>query len=176
MNDDDNENLRKEYQVCFDNWRFLVGLRFTEQALFVTLNAGLFYAFLNLFVKEGNIWFVGLPPIIGIFSVVAALMIENRNRQLYYACIVRAKVIEHKLGLCNNDTEKTHLNSSCQKRPDIEEVAKNKSLAVLLVKYCPTAISSSHTWGIRVFYIVLLFMWMLLLGVGGVLLIINCFS
>lgn len=168
MIDNNEENLRKEYEVCFDNWRFFVGLRFTVLAFFLTLNSGLLYAFFGMMDKSKQEWFVFFPPLIGIISVFAALVIENRNRQLYYPCILRAKEIEKKLGYEENKAEKVERTCHWGKKEklNISELAKKNCIAVLLDNCCPVTFLSWQTQGIRIVYALLAVIWVILLLVS----------
>ena len=168
MNENSNESLRKEYEVCFNNWRFFVGLRFTVLAFFLTLNSGLLYAFLNMLSDNKQEMFLVLLPLVGIFSVYAGWIIENRMRQMYYACIQRAKQIEGKLKYeSNTEIEKDKRISHIWplgnvKKPDVDEEAKNNCIGILLDNRCPATIYSWQTLGIRVIYSVLFAMWVVL--------------
>jgi hypothetical protein len=170
MTDDNKENLRKEYDVCFDNWRFFVGLRFTVLAFFLTLNSGLLYIFLKGEITPEN--FKCLPPIIGLLSVIAGFLIENRTRQLYYACIQRAKSIEVKLEYESNPEKDEKIpkislwkQHKRKKKKLLDSEAEKNCIGILLDNRCPTTIFSSQTWGIRIVYFVLVVVWVIILFV-----------
>ncbi|MGD0786012.1 MAG: hypothetical protein ABR969_09390 [Sedimentisphaerales bacterium] len=164
------ENLRKEYDICFENWRFFVGLRFTVLAFFLTLNSGLFYIFLKGEITLEN--FKWLPPIIGLFSVIAGFLIENRTKQMYYACIQRAKKIEVELAYESNPEKDERIPNISpwgqykrKKEKLLDSEAKNNCIGILLDNRCPTTIFSSQTWGIRIVYFVLIAAWVIILFV-----------
>lgn len=93
------DNLKTEYEQCFENWRFLVGLRFRVLAFSLTLTSALLYAIFALPFREKI--FQYLFSIIGIISSWSVIMLEGRNRQLYYSCIRRAKEIEGQNGIAH---------------------------------------------------------------------------
>ena len=85
--------LKVEYEQCFDNWRFLVGLRFTVLAFFLTLTSAILYGVFTQPIFQEKLYQI-LASLVGIGSSWAIIMLEGRNRQLYYVCISRAKEIE----------------------------------------------------------------------------------
>lgn len=170
-NDNDVEKLLKEYDICFDNWRFFVGLRFTVLAFFLTLNSGLLYIFLKGEITSEGFRF--LPPIIGLLSVIAGFMIENRTRQMYYACIQRAKGIEVELGYESNPEKDNRIlkislsgQQERKKKKLLDREAANNCIGILLDNRCPPTILSSQTLGIRLIYSVLIVVWVALLFVA----------
>lgn len=85
-----------EYTQCWENWRFFLGFRGTLLVLSFTIMSGLLYAFFAN-DKQGN------PPAsevrlliasLGIIYTLGIIIIENRNRQMYAACVNRARAIE----------------------------------------------------------------------------------
>jgi hypothetical protein len=92
------ERLQTEYEQCFDNWRFLVGLRFTVLAFFLTLTSGLLYAALTLPAvfpnRPDQIIMIKVTAIAGLISCLLIIAIERRNKELYDLCVERATQIE----------------------------------------------------------------------------------
>jgi len=168
-NDGDKDNLHKEYEVCFSNWRFFVGLRFTVLAFFLTLNSGLLYAFLNMTGEKKQQPYMILPPLVGIVAVYAGFIIDNRIRQLYFACIRRAKQIEDKLRYADNEAKRIPrlLPRDREKKPDIMELAKKNSIAKLLDDCCPVTIFSWQALAVWVIYLVLIIVWFILFFIAA---------
>jgi hypothetical protein len=130
------ENLQTEYEQCFDNWRFLVGLRFTLLAFFLTLTSGLVYIALQLF---GSRAFQSVVTGVGVVSSVLMYILEHRTGKLYAVCMARAATIEEYLH---------------------PQTAKD-CLAHKLEAQVPT-LFSRHATGIYGFYVVAGVIWFLL--------------
>lgn len=161
-NGDSNEALLKEYGECWANWRFIVGLRFTVLAYFLTLNSGLLYVCLKG-IGENAHPLVKWVPVLGLLSVVAAWVIENRNKQMYYACIQRVKAIEANCGYLEHWQAKIRRVWWWTKfRNDVEDDAEDNCIGHLLDNRCPVRLSSSQTWGIRLLYLGFVLAWVVL--------------
>jgi len=82
-----------EYNQCFESWRFFVGLRFTVLGFFLSLTSALVYGVfaIPLFKNPGAIYVLAF---IGVLISWAFIMLEGRNRKLYYTCIKRGQDIE----------------------------------------------------------------------------------
>lgn len=85
-----------EYTACWESWRFFLAFRSTLLILSFSITSGLLYLY---FLKDSTgetlesfprfiISFLGL-----VFSY-GLIVIEGRNRQMYTACLNRARVIE----------------------------------------------------------------------------------
>ena len=161
----DSNQLAKEYEVCFSNWRFFVGLRFTVLAYFLTLNSGLLYVFVSH--NNSNNPFVFVIPVLGLISIIAGCMIENRNRRMYYVNLQRAKEIERRFNYVNNDAKKIESlgfkeevpRISKEDKGDDKPKAEDNCIAILLDHCCPITPYSSQTWGIRIIYGVFFVVW-----------------
>lgn len=95
-------DLQGEYEKCWDVWQFGVGLRFTTLAFWLTLTSGLLF----LFVKPKDLAYPQITQsiicVLGFLFTMAVGIIENRNKQIYGACIRRAMAIELGHNLANN--------------------------------------------------------------------------
>jgi hypothetical protein len=174
MCDKNKEDFGKEYGMCFDNWRFFVGLRFTVLAFFITLNSGLLYAYFGLMGEDIKKLFMVFPPIVGVISVLAGWIIENRTSDMYFACLQRAKAIELKAIPGNENAIKVRwarLFSLKKEWPyiqkkekiDVKQEAEMYNLATLLDNRCPITMFSSQKLGIRIVYGMFLFLWIMML-------------
>lgn len=138
------DNSITEYEQSFENWRFLVGLRFTVLAFSLTLTSALLYAIFTLPLFREKI-FQYLVSIIGIVSSWAIIMLEGRNRQLYYSCIRRAKEIECQNGTQNQD-KKQHMNGLAHEMDS-----------------APVKFTAWHTGAMYTLYGIMLLIWIALL-------------
>lgn len=94
--------LRCEYEKCFDTWQFGVSLRFTTLAFWLTLTSGLLVFFFSNAELLGSRSVKYVISAIGLVVTLAVSIIETRNRQIYGACIERAKAIEVAVKTTNN--------------------------------------------------------------------------
>jgi len=133
-------NFIPEYEQSFENWRFLVGLRFTVLAFFLTLTSALIYTVLTQTLFKEQLYQY-LISIIGIASSWSIIMFEGRNRQLYYTCIKRAKEIE-------NYYNRTEENQGKGLANDLDTV--------------PPKFWAWHTLGFYMFYGITLIIWIAL--------------
>ncbi|MBI5675780.1 MAG: hypothetical protein HZC48_08170 [Nitrospirae bacterium] len=140
------DELKVEYDQCFDNWRFLVGLRFTVLAFFLTLTSALLYAVFTQPIFN-NKPYQYLVSIIGIVSSWAIIMLEGRNRQLYDVCINRAKAIEKQFYTTQGQQQST-VSDNC--------------LAHLLYS-APRQFWAWHTGAIYILYAIAFLIWLGLL-------------
>lgn len=94
--------LLTEYVLLASSWRFLTGIRFTLLAFSTTLQSALLvvyqYVLLN-FEKLGAIGLVSLwaVPALGFIATASVILIEERTRSLYGACLLRGRTIELEL-------------------------------------------------------------------------------
>jgi len=135
------DKLKVEYEQCFENWRFLVGLRFTVLGFFLALTSGLLYGVFTAPILRERLYLVAF---FGFVSSWAMIMLENRNRQLYHACISRAEAIESLIYSEQNDQE---------------PVKADKALAHLILSAPPCKLWAWHAGGIYLVYGIALLIW-----------------
>jgi hypothetical protein len=145
---DTDEELRTEYEQCFDNWRFLVGLRFTVLAFFLTLTSGLVYVVFAMHEALHPIRFQIVVSVIGILASGLVWIMEKRNKELYAVCIQRAVQIED---AWYPKPEKQA--SPLMATDGLAHQIETKKASLL----------SSHSKGILGFYGVSAFIWLMLL-------------
>jgi len=139
-----NNKLTLEYEQCFANWRFLVGLRFTVLGFFLTLSSVLLYGVLAQSIFHEK-FYQYLFSSIGFVATWAIIMAEGRNRQLYDQCILRAKAIEKLFYTEQNDQP---------------QISAKSSLAHSLLSAKPKPLRAWHTGAIYIIYITALLIWL----------------
>lgn len=152
--------LIEEYKVCFDNWRFFVGLRFTVLAFFLTLNSALLTVYVSSIGEGAKNWLAPLMPIMGLVATVALWLIENRNRELYFGCMQRAKAIEKRLGYEENAGGKI---GPVPNKSEVEKEAQANCLAFLLDDCYKVSFWGTHTRVLMFLRISFLILWIFLL-------------
>ncbi len=91
-----NDDATIEYTACWENWRFFLAFRSTLLILSFTITSGLLYLY---FLKDSTGATLGSFPrfvisFLGLVFSYGLIVIEGRNRQMYTACLDRARVIE----------------------------------------------------------------------------------
>lgn len=141
---DQRQALLAEYEMVAESWRFLTGIRFA----LLTFAATLLFALLGGYAYvESNLEKLGLLgqnaqwaiPGFGLVTTAAVVVIEERTRKLYAACLTRGKKIEVMLGL----------------KIQLETGAHFHELWAAPV---PLGFAS-HTWAIRFIYIFIALTW-----------------
>jgi hypothetical protein len=145
---DKDEKLQTEYEQCFDNWRFVVGLRFTILAFFLTLTSGLVYIAFTMHEAFHPRTLQVIVYVIGILASGLVWIMEKRNKELYDVCIQRAEQVEEQW-------------YSHAERPAPLLTATNGLAHQIESKKASPL--SSHSNGILGFYRISAFIWLLLL-------------
>ena len=83
----------EEYKECMTNWRFIIGARFTILGFYLTFNAAFLFQVLNSQLEDYLVKF--FISFIAFVSSIFILIIQIRNRELYFQCAERAKQIEN---------------------------------------------------------------------------------
>jgi hypothetical protein len=172
-NSGENNKLRKEldceYTQCFESWRFFLKLRAGLAVISFSIMAVLLYFYFSK-GKDGSLPSYQLRFVIfvlGSLYTVAIMIIEGRNRQMYRACLDRARAIE----LTDEKLPDFPYEGSLQKmwvctkhflRGKVHTLeAKEHNLATLLIS-TPRHFLAWMTGGIYLLYIGMLVIWILL--------------
>ena len=99
------QELRLEYQECSTLSRFIMGLRFTFFASFITLFVVLIGAYYHIWSAEDKVfgvlqsYLLFMISCFGIITAIAAGAIEIRNIEIGNMCDRHAAEIEERLGI-----------------------------------------------------------------------------
>ncbi|MHC4104601.1 MAG: hypothetical protein ACYSR9_06645 [Planctomycetota bacterium] len=163
------KDLECEYAQCFESWRFFLKLRSALALLSFIIVCTLLYFYFSV-DKQGNALSYGSRFaifVLGMLYTLAMMVVEGRNRQMYTACLNRAKAIELKdengpgfpyerslkeIWACTVDFFRRRVRT-------LE--AKEHNLATLLIS-TPRHLLAWMTGGIYLLYIGMLLMWILL--------------
>lgn len=151
LSDRELDLLKLEYQECVSSSRFHVGIRFSYFVSFTTVFLILVGTFNYIWAMEpdklGRLkpWTMISIAGFGLFTAIVAIMIEIRNHQLYRTADIRAAFLEKKMGIIGIIG-------------GIRQIYANpvKPHRILWVPI-------THTVGIRMFYGVVLLIWILLI-------------
>jgi hypothetical protein len=163
------QDLECEYAQCFESWRFFLKFRSGLLLLSFMIMCTLLYFYFSV-DKQGNVLSYGsrfVIFILGTLYTLAMMVIEGRNRQMYTACLNRAKAIELKNGKGPEFPYESSLKEMwqctvdfCRRRVRTLE-AKEHNLATLLVS-TPRHLLAWMTGGIYLLYAGMLLIWILL--------------
>lgn len=163
------KDLGSEYEQCFESWRFFLKFRSGLALLSFMIMCTLLYFYFSV-DKQGNMLSYGSRFVIfvmGTLYTLAMIVVEGRNRQMYRACLERAKAIELQDGSgpgypyekSLKEIWKCTLDFFGRKVRTLE--AKEHNLATLLVS-TPRHLLAWMTGGIYLLYGGMLLVWILL--------------
>jgi len=161
--------LECEYTQCFESWRFFLKFRSALLLLSFVIMCTLLYFYFSV-DKQGNVLGYGsrfVIFILGTLYTLAMMVVEGRNRQMYTACLNRAKAIElkdekgpgfpYESGL--KEIWACTVDFFCRRVRTLE--AKQHNLATLLIS-TPRHLLAWMSGGIYLLYIGMLLIWILL--------------
>ncbi len=163
------KDLGSEYAQCFESWRFFLKFRSALVLFSFALMCTLLYFYFSR-DKDGNAPGYQLRLVIfllGTLYTLAMMVIEGRNRQMYTACLERAKAIELKDENGPGFPYEKSLKEIWQCTMDFFRrrvrtlEAKEHNLATLLIS-TPRHLLAWMTGGIYLLYIGMLLVWILL--------------
>jgi hypothetical protein len=163
------KDLGSEYTQCFESWRFFLKFRSGLALLSFMIMCTLLYFYFSV-DKQGNVLSYGSRFVIfvlGTLYTLAMMVVEGRNRQMYTACLERAKAIELKDGNGPGYPYERSLKEIWQCTVDFFRrkvrtlEAKEHNLATLLVS-TPRHLLAWMTGGIYLLYVGMLLVWILL--------------
>jgi hypothetical protein len=163
------KDLGSEYTQCFESWRFFLKFRSGLALLSFMIMCTLLYFYFSA-DKQGNVLSYGSRLaifILGTLYTLAMMVVEGRNRQMYTACLERAKAIELKDGNGPGYPYERSLKEiwACTvdffRRKVRTLEAKEHKLATLLIS-TPRHLLAWMTGGIYLLYVGMLLVWILL--------------
>ena len=135
----DQQNLRDEYKLVFEGYKFFVSIRFIVAAFAMSIQSALLTIY-NQAVKENRLNGYAVFSIAMVF-LLALGIIEWRTTFLFRTLLQRGNELEFQLGLPNGFFHR------------IAELSRQKGLRRFI----------THTWGINLVYIGVFVLWIMLL-------------
>ncbi|MBI4415205.1 MAG: hypothetical protein HY566_03110 [Candidatus Kerfeldbacteria bacterium] len=138
------ENYRTEYKEVAANHRFYAGLRFIVAAFTATMQSALFTFYNQALKQPAPQARATIISVVGLLTITAVMVIEQRNVSLFRAMIRRGKELEFNLGIADG----------LFSRLSEPRLVRPKGLRRII----------THTWGIGFTYGVIYIIWLALVA------------